>query len=295
MTADDTAAKVAAIATRQHGIATRAQLRDAGWSDGQIDNRLARGYLIPVRRGVLAVGHGSLTQHSQWIAAVLCAGPRAVLSHRSAAALWGLSSGRPEIEVTRPSNGCHRRGLTVHSTRFLPEAHRTKVDGIPVTTVARTLIDIAATESPRALDDRLSAARRLGRLDCGHLRRTIESMPSRAGLPELSARLKLFERYRAVTRSELETRFLRLCAEAGIPLPEADVELGAIVVDFLWRSQRLIVELDSHQFHRHRFDEDRGRDLGNLVNGYRTVRVTYRMMETESGRLVASLRRLLAQ
>ncbi len=155
-------------------------------------------------------------------------------------------------------------------------------------------MDLAAEATPRYLDDRLSAARRLGLLDVEAMRSVLGRMKKRKGASELSRLLRMYEQSTSATRSELETRFLRLCTVADLPLPEVDVSLGNKVVDFLWREQRLIVEVDGFGFHHHRFDEDRIRDLGQLVNGYRTVRVTHRMMEDSPGRLVASLRRLLA-
>ncbi len=280
-------------ASCQHGVISRAQLLEMGLSRNQIQRRIHSGYLLRLHPGVYAVGHCSLTARSRWMAAVLLGGSGAALSHRSAAALWGLSQPCSPIEVVRTGRTLRCHGLTIHRTTVSLDSDRTLVDGIPVTTVARTLIDLAAGATPRYLDDRLSAARRLGLLDLKAMSSALVRLENRTGAPELSRLLRMYEQSNSVTRSELETRFLRLCGGAGLALPETDVTIGGRIVDFLWRRQRLIVEVDSVEFHRHRFDEDRTRDLGHLVNGYRTIRVTYQMMESAPGRLVASLRKLL--
>jgi very-short-patch-repair endonuclease len=164
-----------------------------------------------------------------------------------------------------------------------------------VTTPARTLVDLAGCLSARELDDHLSAARRLGFIDPEKIRLVLGDLPGRRGRLRLEKQIRLFEEAQGVTRSELETRFLRLCLDGGLPLPEADVPIASTTVDFYWHEQRLIVEVDSRAFHTDRFDEDRIRDLAHLVNGYRTVRVTHVMMERAPGRLIESLRRLLKQ
>ncbi len=180
----------------------------------------------------------------------------------------------------------------IRRTRSLPDSDRMTVDRIRVTSVARTLVDLAASETRRSIDDHLSAARRLRLLDCGEIRRCIGDRRGLKGTGELKRRLALFEATQAVTRSELETRFLRLCFDAGLPMPDADVPRSGKFLDLLWREHRLIAEIDSYAFHHHRFDEDRIRDLGHLADGYRTIRVTDRMIRSPE-HLIASLRTLL--
>jgi hypothetical protein len=282
------------VATRQSGVISRSQLRRAGLSESQIKRRIASGYLTRIHHGVYAVGHGSLTVRSRWIAAILFAGPGAVLSHRSAAALWGLrDKAPPVVEVSRERQGFTSPGVTIHAGAHLGSWHTTSKQSIPVTTPARTLVDLAGFLSGRELDDHLSAAQQHRCFDPRDLRRVMADLPNRRGTGRLTERIGLFERSKGVPRSELETRFLRLCSDGGLPLPEADVRINSRFVDFYWHDQRLIVEVDSRTFHIHRFEEDRSRDLTHLVNGYRTVRVTNRMMEREPGRLVESLHRLL--
>ena len=227
------------------------------------------------------------------MAAVLFAGNGAVLSHRSAAALWDLIPDRSLVEVTRQARTTSLPGLRIRSTSCLPRGHCTVRDGIPVTTPARTLVDLATVEPRGLIDDRISAARRHRIFDPTEIHDVLGQCPSRRGARDLKKRLELFEESEIATRSELETRFLRICAEAGLPLPEVDVKIGSTYADFLWPPQRLIVEVDGFRFHHHRFDEDRERDLGRLTNGYRTVRVTHRMMKKDPGRLMESLRQLI--
>lgn len=277
----------------QHGIVSRAQLIEIGLTRSRIQRAVGTGYLIRIYPGVYAVGHCALTVRSRWMAAVLVGGDQAVLSHGSAASAWGLCRPLRPVEVVRPGGRHSCPGLVIRRVNNLPEPDRGVVHGIPVTSPSRTLIDIAGRSSPRVLDDRISALRRLGLLGWDDLKDTLERNPRRKGSVELKSRIGLLMESSASTRSELETRFLRLCDENGLPRPEVDVALGSRIVDFLWRPQRLIAEVDGFRFHHHRFDEDRIRDLGHLVDGYRTVRVTYQMMESAPGRLVESLRVLL--
>jgi hypothetical protein len=269
-------------------------MRAAGWSDGQITRRAASGYLRRIHHGVYTVGHCAMTVKSRWIAAVLFANPGAVLSHRSAAALWSLRDCAPSVvEVSRPRQGFSAPGLTIHASRHLCANHVTLRERIPATSPARTLVDLAGCLSARELDDHLSAARRHRLFDPRELRLVMADLSNRPGTRRLARQIRLFERSEGVPRSELETRFLRLCDDGGLPLPKADVRTASGFVDFCWHAQRLIVEVDSRTFHVHRFDEDRSRDLAHLVDGYRTVRVTHLMMEQAPGRVVESLRRLL--
>jgi very-short-patch-repair endonuclease len=227
------------------------------------------------------------------MAAVLYAGPDAVLSYRSAAALLGLIDRARSIDVTRTGSPLSRPALTIHASRSLVDEDRISIDQIPVTSPTRTLIDLAGIESARALDDRLSAARRRGLLDCQAVREALGRVPNRKGAGKLRRLLRLYETATKASRSELETRFLRLCFDAGLPMPEPDVRVGQYFADLLWREQRLIAEIDSRTFHHHRFEEDRIRDIDNLTAGYRTIRVTDRMLKTAPGQLVASVRTLL--
>src|SRR4051812_25632030 len=155
-------AAVAALAGRQHGVVARRQLAALGLRSAAIDRRVAAGRLHPIHRGVYAVGHTVLALRGRWMAAVLAAGPEAVLSHRAAAALWAIRPGT-WIEVTAP-HAPRRRGIVGHRGTVAPD-ERTVRDGIPVTTVARTLLDLAAILEPRLLERAMDEAEHAGLAD----------------------------------------------------------------------------------------------------------------------------------
>jgi predicted transcriptional regulator of viral defense system len=288
---------VADLARRQHGVVAFRQLVGLGIGRNVVRRWLECGRLHAVHFGVYAVGHSRLTIRGHWMAAVLACRDGAVLSHRDAGALWDLipvRSGR--IHVTVPRRGARsRRGLVVHSTVGLEPADRCVRDAIPVTSVARTLLDLAETEPqrlPRAWDN----AERLQLLDT----RAVEDACRRAHGRRALRHLKplLADRTRAVgdTRLELEARFFDLCRDAGLPLPSCNVLVEGYLVDAVWPRQRLIVELDSWEFHRGRraFEEDRERDAVLQLAGYRVVRFTWRRLVDRPGEVAALLRRLLA-
>ncbi len=231
------------------------------------------------------------------MAAVLAAGPDAVLSHRSAATHWGLLSltGQP-INVTSPRGIRPRSGLVVHRSR-LPRDETATLDGIPVTTVPRTLLDLAATTPRRALEQALGQAERRQLTDPLSLPDLVERYPGRRGLATL--RTALAERTSDVSRSELEEDFFPFIAHEGLPEPERNVALHLgdrfIEADCLWREQRLIVELDGRATHdtADAFHRDRARDRAAFVAGWTTIRVTWRDLHIEPGLLAADLRAAL--
>lgn len=286
-------ARIATLAARQHGVVSRTQLRALGIGRHQVQGRLAAGHLIRLHRGVYAVGHDALTYRARLMAASLAAGPEALISHRSAAALWGIGTPRFPIEISRPGPGRYP-GLRVYRIRTLGRDEVLHFGAIPATSVARTLLDLCSVLSVRELDDCFSTVRRLSLLDPAAVRASLALVPNRKGTARLRRFLDSLEGAQRATRSELESRFLQLCDRAGIPRPEVDVPLGGRVIDFLWRRQALIAEVDGFSFHHHRFDEDRRRDLEHLVAGYRTIRITYRMIEEDPRGLADSIKRLLA-
>jgi very-short-patch-repair endonuclease len=206
---------VADIAARQHGVVSAPQLAWAGLSASAITRWAATGRIHRLHRGVYAVGHANVTIEGRWLAAVLACGEGVVLSHESAAALWGISPRCPSlVHVTVPGyNGRRKRaGIRLHRSATLTRRDTTRRRNIPVTTHARTLDDLGYGPEP--------------------------------------------------TRSDLERVFLRLCRRHGIPTPEVNVRIGPYVVDFLWRQEALVVEVDSYRYHANRqtFESDRVRD-----------------------------------
>jgi predicted transcriptional regulator of viral defense system len=247
---------IAGLAASQHGVVSRLQLRALGLSVAAIDHRVRAGRLHLVHRSVYAVGHRALTVEGRWLAAVLAAGSDAVLSHGSAAAAWGLRpSGVSPIHVTIPRSPgrARRHGIRLHRSRTLAIEDTTIHRGIPITTPARTLVDLSRTLKGRPLEHAIDRADQLRLVDFQDLRQ--------ANSASLQAVLSRYSS--APTRSELEVRFLRLCDTYGIPRPETNTRIEGIEVDFVWRDARLIVEVDGYAYHRSpsAFERDRERDV----------------------------------
>jgi very-short-patch-repair endonuclease len=285
---------VARIAARQHRIVTRPQLLAAGLGAGMIRHRLETGRLFPLHPGVYAVGTADPGPLGHLLSAVFACGNRAVLSHRSAAALWKLLEPKPgPIDVTvpgkrtKPSDGIH-----LHSTRSLPPADTTTRLRIPCTTVERVLIDLAAIRSPeleRAVEQgfvnhligrtRMQEAlhRANGRAGTGQLKRLLAGL-----LPQLP-----------FTRSELERRFLKLIASANLPMPIVNRHREAHRVDFHWPADKLVVETDGRGIHDnpYAFEEDRRRDLDLQLADWHVVRMTWRQIAEQPERVLALLRK----
>ena len=285
---------IGALATRQTGAISHRQLVDAGLGEGAIRHRIAVGRLHPVHQGVYAVGHAALSARGWAWAALLATGPGAVLSHRSAAAVWGL---RPApdtfVEVTSVARSRRpRSGIRLHRPHVLLPQDVAERDGLPCTSVSRTIADVAAVIDPRGQARVLRRAERLEVLDVAgiepHLR------PGRRGSASLR-RLLLEYREDLVVRSELEERFLELVCAARLPAPRVNVALTGLEVDFLWPEQRVVVETDGFAYHggRQAFEADRVRDAALLTSGYRVLRLTWRQVTRERRATTATLRALL--
>ena len=278
-------------------MVARSQLREAGLGAKAIEYRLAAGRLHPLHRGVYALGHPRVTAHGHWMAAVLAAGPGAVLSHRSAAALWGMrpsGSGIVEVSVPTRSGRRPRAGLRVRRVTVSAD-DLTEREGIAVTTPARTLLDLAEVVPRRALERALDEAEYLRLFDLSALFAAVGGNTGRRGAGILKSVLETHGAGTTLTRSELEESFLALCRTSGIPRPKVNARLGRLTVDFLWPDHRLVVETDGHTSHatRRAFERDRARDARLTVAGYRVVRFTYRQVTREANAVAASLRALL--
>jgi len=235
------------------------------------------------------------------MAAVLSAGPSAVLSHRSAAQLWGLVPLSPiAIEMTRPTRFRSRRGIRGHCGP-LPLDEVTVTSGIPVTTVPRTVLDFAAV-SPRRHTERvlneIEVRRLTGALSIHDL---LARYPGRQGTAMLRAILGDGARLSGITRNELEERFVAMLERADLPRPRLNADLSVagrfFNVDCLWAVQRLIVELDGRAAHgtRRAFEKDRERDRLLQADGWRVVRVTWRQLHDDAAAVIADLRRMLRE
>lgn len=280
---------VAALAGKQQRVVNRAQLLAAGLSARAIERRLERGWLHRQYDGVYSVGTARLDRCGRWMAAVLACGPGAVLSHRDAAALWGiLPSNRAAIEVTAPRRR-RREGLEV-TRRVLPPDETTTVAGIPVTTVARTLLDLAAVESEDRLEQALNEAERRRLADHTPLTELFTRHPRAKG----AAALRALTPETTITRSQFERDFLAFCKRHGIPKPQMNIAIAGYTVDAHWPHAHLVAELDGYEFHhgRQSFEDDRERDRALLLAGIRTTRITFRQMTRKPDALAHDLRAL---
>lgn len=291
---------IARLAAAQHGVASRRQLLALPLTLHQIRARIGAGRLIPIHRGVYAVGHGRLTREGRWMAAVLAGGPWAVLSHESAAMHWLLLSPHPsEAHVTAPVRGRRRDGIRFHGARLRSD-ERTTRDGIPVTTVARTLLDLAAGGDGRRLERALAQAEFHRYTDRPALPELVRRHRGERGAAVARRLLAGGAAELGVTRSALEERFVAFCVERRIPRPElnAAIHLGErhVLADCLWRRQRLVVELDgfaSHGDSRRAFESDAARQRAMMAAGWRVLRVTWRQLRDEPLALATDLRAML--
>ncbi len=292
---------MAELALRQHGVVARRQLGELGLGRRAIDVRVERGRLHRVHRGVYAVGHRGLSRDGHVMAAVLAGGEGAVVSHRSAGALWGVCADRATaVEITVPVTRRDRADIVQHQAAVAPD-ERTTIRRIPVTTAFRTLLDLAAILDARRLRRAVHEAEVLGLRDEVSLGRLIERHRGRRGVAALRAVLADGALGAHVTRNELELRFLELIGDARLPAPQVNGLLkvaGRMVeIDFAWPDRRLAVELDGHATHATRkgFERDRERDRALQAAGWRVVRVTWRQLRGAPGAVVADLRALLTR
>ena len=290
------------IAICQHGIVTHAQLSALGMRPSTIRARVARARLYGIHRGVFAVGHRPLRAHGYWMAAVLACGPDSLLSFGSAGGLQGI---RPTaaslIDVTSPGRSGRRRdGLRIHTAATILPGDLTVVDGIPCTTVARTIFDLAGVLSESAIEYTIHRAQTKRLFDRSAVEQTMRRLPARRGAPVLRRILSISDRSEDELRSGLERKLLRICRGAGLPGPRTDHWIAlpdghGYEVDFCWPEQRLIVEVDSPLFHdtERGFENDRRRDRRLTLAGWRVVRFTERDLAQRPGEVARQLRALL--
>jgi very-short-patch-repair endonuclease len=290
-----------ALAERQHGVVTRRQLLELGYSARAIKHRVEKGRLHPLWRGVYAVGRPRVGRHGTWMAAVLACGPEAVLSHESAAALWEIRSiqrGRIEVSVPATLSARGRPGIDVHRSRRLSEDHVTRHQAIPVTSPARTLLDISPRLDRDQLEAAINEADKRDLIDPEALR---AALPSFAGEPGVAIlRATLDRRTFTLTDSELERRFLSLARRAGLPRPETQQRVNGFRVDFYWPDLGLVVETDGLRYHRTAAQQakDRLRDQTHMAAGLTPLRFTRAQVKYEPDHvrhtLIAVVERLRA-
>jgi very-short-patch-repair endonuclease len=288
-------AALAGVARRQHGVVSREQLRALGLGDAAITQRIAAGRLHRVHQGVFSVGHTVLGRSGRWMAAVLACGPEAALSHASAAALWGLQRGEPNIvDVTARRTGRKRPGIRIHRPRR--PAETTTHEGIPVTTPARTILDLAATSTRSRLEHLLDQAEIRELTDYPSLDALARAHPGHHGAEKLKRTLHAYYAGTDLKRSDLEILFRQLCRDHHLPTPRINQPIAGKQVDFLFAEQRLIVETDSWRYHKTRraFEDDRARDVLTTTAGYRTLRFTDRQLTRQPRRVASAIATVLA-
>ena len=269
------------LADRQHGVVATWQLLALGLTQDDIDYRARVGRLHRIHRGVYSVGYRTLTPKGHRMAAVLAYGPDAVLSHRSAAAHWEIGPGFWKIEVSTPRSMRSRKGTRVHQAILHPE-DITIHDGIPITSVARMILDLAAQLNDDRLTRLIEDADRKELFDLKALDRAIARRPTRAGIRRLKAVLSTY-RGPADTRSKLERDFRALIVKAGLPEPQYNVLLAGLTVDVYWPQWKLVVELDGKPYHTDpsAFETDRIRDATLQKIDIRVLRVTGNRLEQD--------------
>jgi very-short-patch-repair endonuclease len=290
-------AAIAALAKRQHGVVARNQLVRLGLGRGAIAHRVRCGRLHPLHRGVFAVGHRVVSRDGGWLAAVLAAGEEAALSYRSAGALWGIrETARARVEVSVPR---HRRSSARVELHCVPMQRDeiTTERGIPVTTPARTLFDLAAVVSEQQLEHAFNEAEVRRLTSPVSLDALVARYPKRRGTAAISRVLARHKAYgETVTRSELERRFLGLVDAHELPRPKLNRPTDHGELDARWPEERLIVELDGYATHgtREAFERDRARDRALQVAGWRVIRITWRQLTDDGATIADQLRVLLA-
>lgn len=283
---------IAALAGRQRGYITRAQLLAAGLSSGEITYRIKLGRLIPVYAGVYAVGHLPTLPQDRAVGALLACGKGAVLSHGSAAALWGVFR-RWDVPFEVTARTARRRsGIRVHRATLTRADIRTHI-GIRVTSPARTLLDIAPRVSEKTLTRAVNELRFARHLRIADLADLLERRPRAPGARRL---ISFVETADNATRSKFERDFLAFTERFGLPRPQVNVQVAGREADAYFARERVIVELDGYEFHssKDRFRSDRDNDTEALTLDIVTVRVTGDRLEQSPAREAERLHRILA-
>lgn len=294
---------VVAVATAQYSVIKLAQLVSLGLSPTAVRSRVAAGRLFRRHRGVFVVGRADLSLKGKWLAAVFACGDGALLSHVSAAALRELlpaRAGLPHVLVSRRGGRGHT-GIKVHRSYLLEAADRTIVDGIPCTSVARTLLDIAATEPAWVLHKAMNQAVIDRELDISEVQELLGRVGRHQGAGRLRAAIGNKEIGSDRTKSALERRFLSLLRKAGLPYPAINewmpIDGEEMQCDFVWHAQRVVVEVDGWKTHRTQeaYENDRRRDRLLRLAGWTVLRFTWADVVERPAEAIADLRKVLAQ
>jgi len=299
MTGKSVHAAAWALVGEQHGVISRIQLVELGFSAKAIEHRIATGRLHPVFPGVYSVGRPEVSRLGRWVAATLACGADAVTSHNTAAALYGVRPYRPHepIEVSVPSGRNPRTdGIRVHRRRGRVET--TRHQRVAVTTPVETLVDLAARLPRDDLEAAINEADKRDLVDVEALRAALEAVEPRPGVGILRATID--RRTFVYTDSRLERRFLPIARRAGLPHPETQRYVNSYRVDFLWRLLGLLVETDGLRYHRTPAQQaaDRVRDQEHAAAGLTVLRFTHGQIRYEPAhveRILTAVARRLRQ
>ncbi|HVY78805.1 MAG TPA: type IV toxin-antitoxin system AbiEi family antitoxin domain-containing protein [Solirubrobacterales bacterium] len=282
------------LAERQHGLVARRQLLALGFNPREIEHRVARGRLHVVMRGVYAVGWPHMTRKRWWMASVLACGERALLSHRSAAALWEIGSERREVidvSVMRRAE-LKRRGLRVRGRPSLRAECVTSHDDIPITTPVQTLIDLSTELAPIGVERAINEADKRDLIDPETLRAELDGRIGEPGVKAL--RTILDKRTFRLSDSDLEVLFRPIAMEAGLPPPLTKEVVNGFEVDFFFPDLGLVIETDGLRYHRTASTQarDARRDRAHTLAGMTPLRFTHYEIKHESARVRSELRRI---
>jgi predicted transcriptional regulator of viral defense system len=295
--------RLAPIAAEQEGLVTTAQLRAAGLRDDVISRWVDAGRLHPVQRTVFAFGHRAVGPRARLRAVVLACGPGTVISHRSAAWLLGLREKNPVVvDVICPGQAGRKvDGVRVHKAPYPAPSEVRTAYGIPCTTVARAIVDLAGTHGIDKLREAVEMAATRGVLDIAAVEAVLDNGPRRRGAPALRIVLDEWRpvaetaRYSTI-RSLFEAKLLPLVAAAGLPIPEMNAPVRTaervLEVDLFWPEQRFVVEADSRRHHAIEvaFERDHKRTRELIAAGYGVLRVSWREAEREPQAVFAVIR-----
>jgi hypothetical protein len=284
------------LATRQHGVISTRQLADLGYTRSSASKAHGVGRLMRIHRGVYAVGHTDLRWEGWCMAAVLANGP-AVASHTAAAWLWDISRFRPDrFHLTVPTKRRQKREFAVHFAALQPEDLHV-LNEIPVTALARTKLDLAATSRPWQLERAFERSEELQLLDLAALDGVLVRYPLHPGAGSLRGMLSIFRPDPAVTRSNLEKRFLALVRKWGFPVPATNYVVAGMELDAYWEAERFAVELDVFGTHGTHvaFERDRVRGEELLALGIEMIRITGPRLEREPQEVMRRLGEHLAR
>ncbi len=289
---------MAEVAERQHGVVSVRQLETTfGYSPSAVKREVAAGRLHRLHRGVYAVGHRLIPDHGDCLAAVLTCGPKALLSHGSAAWLWGISRyGPAPLHVTSPVPRKPRPPIRLHHSRILAEADRAIEENIPVTALPRTLLDCAAECRFSHLRRMLERSEEMRLFDLGPIEELLERSRGHAGWGRLRRAIALYQPV-PFTRSDFERQFLEAVLRAGLPRPATNFVEAGFELDVYWPEHRFAVELDTYATHgtNAAFERDHLRDEDLLLAGIALTRVTDVRFHREPEAVLQRVATLLAR